>query len=57
MGSVAIFCAYEKKNKIITNLSLQNAHIELTLSFVSVYYGFYCAEFDIYSFIAIIINE
>ena len=38
-------------HKIITNLFLFNAHIELNISFLCVYYGFYCAKFDICSFI------
>lgn len=42
---------FEKVYKIITKLSLQNAHIELNISFMSVYCGFYCVRFDIYSFI------
>ena len=42
---------FEKVHKIITNLFLFNAHIELNISFL--YYGFYCAKFDICSFIVI----
>ena len=44
---------FEKVHKIITNLFLFNAHIELNISFLCVYYGFYCAKFDICSFIVI----
>ena len=40
-------------HKIITNLFLFNAHIELNISFLCVYYGFYCAKFDICTFIVI----
>ena len=39
---------FEKVYKIITKLSLYNAHIELNISFMSVYCGFYCVRFDIY---------
>ena len=44
---------FEKVHKIITNMSLISAHIELNISFMSVYYGSYCAKFDICSFISI----
>ncbi len=44
---------FEKVHKIITNLFLFNAHIELNISFLCVYYGFYCAKFDICTFIVI----
>lgn len=44
---------FEKVHKIITNLFLFNAHIELNISFLFVYYGFYCAKFDICTFIVI----
>ena len=44
---------FEKVHKIITNLFLFNAHIEFNISFLFVYYGFYCAKFDICSFIVI----
>ena len=43
---------YEKVHKIITNFSLEDAYIELNI-FMSVYYGFYCEKFDMYSFIVI----
>ena len=43
---------FEKVHKIITNLFLFNAHIELNISFLCDY-GFYCAKFDICSFIVI----
>lgn len=42
----------EKVHKILTNLSLQDAHIEFNISFMSAYCGCYCAKFDICSFIA-----
>lgn len=44
---------FEKVHKIITNLFLFNAHIEFNISFLFVYYGFYCAKFDICTFIVI----
>ena len=41
-----------KVHKILVILFLKDAHIDTNISFVSVYYGVYCAKFYIWSFIA-----